>query len=356
MFMRLLVCLLFFIAPAVHAASFNCKEAHTPREKTICSDPELSHTDSELAGRYAAVRSHLSHDAALAVQQDQRSWLAYLDKACSPQARADRANMKDCLNLEYSNRSEDLNLQPLPGNQWLYTRAQYIALPSGDNPAEFSSVDPGVGIGRFTWPQIDRPTEKQAQWNTAISRWTLQQIATREIPHPTSFASGVDTHSSLEITYSLRGANTQYLLIDFERFFLGYGAAHPLTQQSSYLWSFSRNREIAVTDVFNDHLNWRARLLPLVRLKLRSNREVSSMMWQGAELNHGIEDTLNQPEQWTLTPQGLTLNFAQYQVAAYAAGMPAVTLSWQQLKPWMNPSFVPDQLPTLLEKPDTDTP
>lgn len=40
-----------------------------------------------------------------------------------------------------------------------------------------------------------------------------------------------------------------------------------------------------------------------------------------------------------ITDTGITFIFGQYQVAAYAAGMPEVTLSWSELAPFMNPEF-----------------
>lgn len=38
----------------VIAASFDCGKARTPVEKTICSYPDISHADEQLASAYAA--------------------------------------------------------------------------------------------------------------------------------------------------------------------------------------------------------------------------------------------------------------------------------------------------------------
>jgi len=52
------------------------------------------------------------------------------------------------------------------------------------------------------------------------------------------------------------------------------------------------------------------------------------------------------PTSWDLSRQGLTVTFGQYAVAAYAAGMPTVSFTWQELKPFLNPAFDPGLLPS----------
>lgn len=58
------------------AQSFDCKLAHTPREKLICADTRLSALDAEIAANYKALRARLSPASAALVQSDQREWLA----------------------------------------------------------------------------------------------------------------------------------------------------------------------------------------------------------------------------------------------------------------------------------------
>lgn len=46
--------LLLFVAGAAEAASFDCKRAATPVERTICADPALSQLDERTVGAYGA--------------------------------------------------------------------------------------------------------------------------------------------------------------------------------------------------------------------------------------------------------------------------------------------------------------
>lgn len=59
------------LAAQSQAASFDCKKAGTPVEKTICANPELSRLDEELMATYRKV--------AATEKQAQRAWLKYRD-------------------------------------------------------------------------------------------------------------------------------------------------------------------------------------------------------------------------------------------------------------------------------------
>src|SRR5690554_4071109 len=72
----------FALPAAAGAASFDCTKASTPREKTICATPELSKADEEIAANYEAAMSKLSPEGAARLRDGQRSWLAFLGKAC----------------------------------------------------------------------------------------------------------------------------------------------------------------------------------------------------------------------------------------------------------------------------------
>ena len=67
--------LLFVLFPPLSlAASFDCARAVTQMEKTICSDPELSKSDEDLAASYSRALKEASDPTA--VKEQQREWLA----------------------------------------------------------------------------------------------------------------------------------------------------------------------------------------------------------------------------------------------------------------------------------------
>ena len=61
-----------------HAASFDCKKAATTVEKTICSEPELSRLDNELAFVYRNALKKVADPKTLKAQQFK--WLSVRNK------------------------------------------------------------------------------------------------------------------------------------------------------------------------------------------------------------------------------------------------------------------------------------
>lgn len=352
--LRLFACsALFATAAFAHAASFDCKLAHTPREHAVCISPQLSALDSRVALAYTHLRAHLSPAASAAVQSDQRDWLHWLDAVCPLHGRGERANISDCLTTEYKNRLAVLSLgQPSLNGHALYPRTQYvIALPNKrpapSDPPEFQN--PGYGVGTFVWPQIDIPTPQGAAWNHAVYTHALSLTAD-DTHHPASFNAAVDAYGSINLTYSLRSANTRLITTDFTLFTNGYGAAHPNTSVNTFTWWLDRNRELQPTDIFLNNTHWQTHLIAPIIAKLNANSVLKPYLWKDDELRKGISASLNNSATWTLSPTGLTLRFAQYAVAPYVAGMPTATLSWTELKPYLNPALDPTTLPPLNKK------
>lgn len=72
----LILCMALVSTSGLWAASFDCAKARTPLEKAICSDPELSKLDDELAIAYKNALA--SHPLPSYVQARQRDWLSLL--------------------------------------------------------------------------------------------------------------------------------------------------------------------------------------------------------------------------------------------------------------------------------------
>ncbi len=93
------------------AASFDCAKANSPSSKQICSDPELSKLDDELAVVFSEARSKLSVDSQKLLIEGQRSWLRFHSRLCFFD---DEAKPKDkkasvaCQIDEYRSRIEAL--------------------------------------------------------------------------------------------------------------------------------------------------------------------------------------------------------------------------------------------------------
>jgi uncharacterized protein len=90
--------LLCVAAVPAFAASFDCRKAAAPVEKTICASPRLSALDEELAAAYAAARRSNP-----SVRDEQKTWIADDRGACA-------ADDAECLEASYLTRIAALRL------------------------------------------------------------------------------------------------------------------------------------------------------------------------------------------------------------------------------------------------------
>ena len=71
------------VAPTgAEAASFDCSEARTPLEITICGHPELDEADSRMGRAYGRLRRLVGPERAPELLQDQRRWLGERTSRC----------------------------------------------------------------------------------------------------------------------------------------------------------------------------------------------------------------------------------------------------------------------------------
>jgi len=91
---------LLLAAPLARAASFDCRKAASPAEKTLCSDAELSTLDDELASAYRAALGASADPAG--VKASQLQWMKKRE-ACAD---------APCLRTAYQGRIAELRALP----------------------------------------------------------------------------------------------------------------------------------------------------------------------------------------------------------------------------------------------------
>src|SRR5208337_5111845 len=70
-----IIALFGLLSTQANAASFDCKKAATWVEKTVCSNPELSKLDDEMAKAYHDALASLSPEGQKETKQYQKQWL-----------------------------------------------------------------------------------------------------------------------------------------------------------------------------------------------------------------------------------------------------------------------------------------
>ncbi|WP_148041004.1 lysozyme inhibitor LprI family protein [Montanilutibacter psychrotolerans] len=92
--------LLLALAPAGHAASFDCAKAESWAQRAICVEPSLGALDEALDARYREVLAR--SDLAASVQIEQTAWLRSTRDACTAAG---------CLKQVYAARLKQLDKQ-----------------------------------------------------------------------------------------------------------------------------------------------------------------------------------------------------------------------------------------------------
>jgi uncharacterized protein YecT (DUF1311 family) len=344
--LRLLVSTGTLLAPLAHAASVDCKLAHTPREHAICDDPQFAALDARVSSAYKTLLARVSPTDAALVQSDQRVWLQWLDSFCLPPERTSPAINKQCLTDEYKTRLLHLDAGPqLPDGHTFFPRSHYVFVPANNAPTG-SGVATGYGEGFFFWPQIDRPTPHEAAWNQAIYAYAIS-LTSDSSHHPTSFDDAVDPATETSLPYVIRSANSTFISVRHRNYSALSEGGNSTNVARTFNWWLDRGRALQPSDIFLDATHWQTLLIDPAIAKL--NVTLKNAVLDGDELRKRVAEGITNPNQWTLSSSGLELVYSEYTVTPFVDGNVLVDFSWQELKPYLNPAFDPTLLPPLIQ-------
>jgi hypothetical protein len=158
-----------------------------------------------------------------------------------------------------------------------------------------------------------------------------------------TFDTAVDASGTTYGFYTVEAANDRFIDVSLIHSGYGWGAAHPLTGRTSFLWWLDRNRELTISDVFILHSNWQDKLTALAVSNLRAQPDLKDML--GDDIEKAVNETVSDFTTWTPNRDGLTITFGQYAIGPYAIGMPEAHIPWSDLKPYLAPDLQPTTLP-----------
>ena len=331
------------------AQSFDCKLAQSPREKIVCADTRLSALDAEITANYKALRAQLSPDSAALVMADQQEWLHWLDLVCPANGKGAAANHTQCLQQQYFTRAHDLAKDKIThlGNTVIFIRSHFLYKPGA---ATTNPISPGFGYGALRWPQIDKPNAAQTTWNSAVKTRAAQLAVGFSNTQNATFDTAVDPAGVIDAYFTIAAANDRLIDTTFIDGTYSWGAAHPISGSTSFLWWLGPARELTTTDIFWNDSGWQQKIVPLAIASLNANAEIKNMLWKGDELTKAVRSAVPEPANWTPTRDGLTITFGQYAVGPYVIGMPQAHIPWTQLSPLLAHTFNPAALPSPVPK------
>ncbi len=321
MMMRLVTGLgmLLLASGGAQAASFDCKKATTPFEVAICTNPELSKADEVLAVSYATAIGGLSKPAAAEVQKGQRTWLEFAQKSCTDDAKLPTAKYPEdemnCLISQVTNRARLLEQSRMWGGLRVYSVDAYSVIP--DTTADADAWNK-VATREVSVPRVDGMSNEAKAFNAFIAA---------EGP---TLEGDQDETSDVSIRASIEDVTPTRISVSINNWWYGHGAAHGNYDIRYLHFMRAEQRALEASDVF-DKPGWEEQLGKLALTKL--DETIEGGIWE--ESRDDAPKVAADPSRWNFSDEGLVIQYQPYEVTAYAAGAPTVTIPWAQLTDYL---------------------
>lgn len=300
---------------AASAASFDCKKASTPFETAICSHPDLSAKDETLSVAYLTAIGGLSKPALGKMQASQKTWLDYAQKACSEDAKVFSSTLTDdqaqCLVGQFDNRIRRLEQSRMWDGMRFYIEDRLSVIP--DTTAEPDAYTK-VSTFEAVVPRIDGNGELAKAFADFVETQTP------------GLGGEQDETSDVTRTVSVEKVTSAFIEIGINDYWYGHGAAHGNYSVSYAHFLRDKMRPLEASDIFAKE-GWETRLGELALAALDAG--VEGGIWDDSreEAAKAAADV----SRWQLSWEGLTITYQPYEVTAYAAGAPTITIPWAQL-------------------------
>lgn len=321
--------ILLLAMPAAGAASFDCAKASTTFEQAICASAELSRQDEILAKAYATALGGLSKEAAAIVQKGQREWLGFAERACTDDAQP-RQDAYDedglsCLGQLFTTRIGWLEESRMRSGRRIYQVDRYLVMP---DPEATEDSWNKVAVKEYTSPRIDGEDAEALAFNALMKDAAAQFAVSSGTKAETDPAS--DTATDNQIRAVIEAITDRRISLSINDWWFAHGAAHGNYAITYRHFLTQASRELVASDLFSGE-DWKGPLKDLVLAEL--NRTIEGGIWpESVEL---LDEVVADPQRWNFSGQGLVVQFQPYEVTAYAAGAPTVTIPWTALQQYL---------------------
>lgn len=151
--------------------------------------------------------------------------------------------------------------------------------------------------------------------------------------------AGPDQPSTLQVDYSVASDLPDLVSLRVNSYTYASGAAHGSDVLVTSTFDPATGRQLALADLFRPGIAYLDALAAEARVQLTETMaswitDSFTRQW----LATGTAPTADNYAAWAITPGGLEITFGQYQVAAYAAGMPVVTIPLAHLVGLIDPN------------------
>jgi uncharacterized protein YecT (DUF1311 family) len=318
--------LMLLAIPAAQAASFDCAKAATPFEEAICGDPTLSDTDEVLAVAYATAIGGLTDEATNVMRKAQREWIGYLADVCAddvlPDYEAIEIERTSCLQSAYDSRIRDLESSRMLGGLRFYLSDRFKALrdETGDSWVK-------VGTKETSFPYIDGTTEESRAFNAIVDDLAedYDDLFDPGVPSNDEINNSSET-SDNDASVTVDAVTSGRISLQLNEYSYGHGAAHGNYSITYLHYLRAEQRPLEASDVFAGRA-WKRKLAALAFDQLKASFGDGLFIESADDIAESVAD----PTHWDFSEEGLIVRFQPYEVTAYAAGAPTVTIPWMEL-------------------------
>lgn len=314
-------------AERVAAALDVCGEGQGEFAAFVCADETLAALDAEARTALVEEAALVSDAGAQLLVQNQIRWREAQRISCgvADVEAAITAEQRSCLESQFSARAREAGeiVQEMGG--YTFQRMELIdAFPVTVEMADASGMGaaaPAAIIREIRFPRIDgRQTPEIQRFNDLAAQGPQYRIedATNEI-----------------VGYEIAYAGPELISVRFDLSSDTLGAAHPNNTSQAVTVLMNEGRALAAEDVFQPGSQWEDFL---------TRRAVAAITQQYRDdgftpPERDVRESATKPHLWLVTERGLTIVFPPYSFGApYVMGGTEVTISWRDLRPYLNPA------------------
>ena len=319
-------------------ASFDCAATSlSPVDQWICQNPLISALDERMAVHYQENYKKLSPYNRVTYLNSQREWLRYWPQACGRSKDTDMYTQEylSCAENSYEERIEALTVFTTK-KQWpVFYVAQYNV-----TAADKKMVPDWVNKleHRLTYPKIDTAllNVKDQQLANQVNLWIRSVIKTLGVKNRTSLN---ENHMDTSLDIQIEEVSPDLIRLKTIYYFNGFGA-HGNSVFNNYHYIVSKGRELKTADLLQG--GWQEMVAKDVYRQLHIQAPDMVLINSPQEVKSSIERV----QTWMFDREGFRFIFSPYELTAYAAGAPQISVDWELMKPYLT-DYTKAQLPLL---------
>jgi hypothetical protein len=143
--------------------------------------------------------------------------------------------------------------------------------------------------------------------------------------------------SDLGVGYTILLARDDLVSVQFDVGSYYQGAAHPNSHTETLNYDLKNGKQLKLADLFKPGAKYLQTLSTYCITDLKKQFKEKNAEFLEDQLKEGAAPTAKNYESWTITRQGLGINFDSYQIAPYAAGPQFVMVPYSALKDLIKP-------------------